>query len=268
VRRALRALLERPAVERVVATIKRATAVRETGRFLARELSGRRVVADYRVRGLPARIALRHRSTDVVTLDELFYTRDYEPPARAVAELGVAPRIIDLGANAGYFGALARARWPGAELTAFEPDPANVAILRRTAALNGGGWEIIEAAAARAPGVVRFLAGAGSLSRVADAAIAGVSGREIEAQAVDVLPLLAAADLAKIDIEGAEWALLGDPRLRQAPPRVLVLEYHPVLCPGGDPHATVRELLGAAGMEVTTVWRREDGHGMVWAWRA
>jgi len=71
-----------------------------------------------------------------------------------------------------------------------------------------------------------------------------------------------------MDIEGGEWAILSDERFAAAPPRCLVMEYHPEGCPGADPPAAVREFLEGAGLTVGEVGRSPHGAGMVWAWRA
>jgi len=55
----------------------------------------------------------------------------------------------------------------------------------------------------------------------------------------------------------------------EAPPRAIVLEYHPHLCPEGDPPAAVERMLREAGLLKTSpIFHRPDGHGMLWAWRA
>jgi len=76
-----------------------------------------------------------------------------------------------------------------------------------------------------------------------------------------------AADLVKVDIEGGEWDILLDPRFAQNPPRAIVLEYHPHLCPGDDPRAAAQEALARAGLSMAPIWHRADGYGMLWAWR-
>ena len=85
---------------------------------------------------------------------------------------------------------------------------------------------------------------------------------------VDALERLRDADLVKIDIEGGEWAILGDPRFEDLPARVVVLEYHPYLCPGPDARSAALELLSRAGFEIRPFEHRSDGTGMLWAWRA
>ena len=68
--------------------------------------------------------------------------------------------------------------------------------------------------------------------------------------AVDVLPELENADLVKIDIEGAEWALLADPRFAGARPSVLVLEYHRDGSPHPNEAQAAEDALLSAGLEV------------------
>ena len=80
---------------------------------------------------------------------------------------------------------------------------------------------------------------------------------------------MAGVDLLKMDIEGGEWLILEDPRFRASPPHALVLEYHPRGPSDGGAHGRVRSLIGDAGLTQTaTIFRRDDGHGMLWAWRA
>jgi hypothetical protein len=123
---------------------------------------------------------------------------------------------------------------------------------------------VVEAAAGAAEGTVRFAGGQDALSHVVEEGEAA----SLEVPLRDVLPEIAAADLVKVDVEGGEWDVLGDPRFAAAPPRALVLEYHPRGCPGDDPHAEIRALMTGAGLRHQEIWRRDDGHGMLWAWRA
>lgn len=258
----LRRLGSRPRLEPAVALALRAAQVREPLRFAAREALASRAVAAYRLRSSGLWVIVRHGTGDVVTLGEVFHRPDYAPPAPVAAALGAAPRIVDLGANVGMFGLYALGRWPHARITGYEPDPANAALHERAIERNGlqERWRLLRAAAGTAAGRARFAAGGVALSHL-DA------GGQIEVAVCDVLRELAGADLAKIDIEGGEWAILADPRFAAAPPRALVLEYHPRGCPSPSPAAAVRELLVAAGLVVMPLWERSDGHGMLWAWR-
>ena len=252
-----------PRVEPAAALALRARCVRESGRFAARELLRSRTLGEYHARSSGLPLLIRHRSADVVTLGEVFHRPDYEPPPHVAAcldGLGPALRILDLGANVGLFGVFAAGRWPQASVTAVEPDPANLAVLRRCSERSGRGeaWRLVEGAAAAHDGSVAFEAGGESLSRIAPGAGASV-------RAIDVLPWLDGIDLLKMDIEGGEWAILDDPRFQAAAPAVTVLEYHPHLCPHLDPRAAVEAVFARAGRRIDTIFARADGHGMLWA---
>lgn len=237
----------------------RSRVVRERTRFVARELARRRVLGEYRLRSSGRHVFVRHTTPDVVTLDEVFYTRDYELPAEVEGRLGPAPAVLDLGANIGLFGVFVLERWREARITAVEPDPANVAVLRRCADANGpSAWTIVEAVAATRAGTVPFAAGRYSLSQVEE------SGEPT--RAVDALALMADADLVKIDVEGSEWELLADPRLRELE-ATLVVEYHVRNCPGDEPRESALEVLRVAGYEARPSGRDRNGHGIVWATR-
>jgi hypothetical protein len=47
----------------------------------------------------------------------------------------------------------------------------------------------------------------------------------------------------------------------------MVLEYHPHLCPGEDPRSTAERALARANLRTASIWHRDDGYGMLWAWR-
>jgi FkbM family methyltransferase len=245
----------------LTALLLRARTVQPSARFLARELLRRQGLVAYRLRGRPVRVLVRHTTGDPVTLGEVFHERDYAPPPGAVR---AAPsRIVDLGANVGYFGAFALTEWPEASVVAYEPDPANAALHAHTIRINGleERWRLHRAAASNRNGELRFHASGDALSH------AGESG-SLVVPAEDVLPAIAGVDLLKMDIEGGEWPILGDPRFVTDPPRAIVLEYHPDGAPGPDPHQAVVDRLAAAGLTATaTVFRRSDGYGMLWAWR-
>ena len=242
--------------------------VRPWAPFVVRELLRRRGTRVYRLSESGLRLALRHRSGDAATLTEVFHLRYYDPPAAVTRALGEPQRILDLGANVGVFGAYAAARWPHAQIVSYEPDPDNVAVHKRTIAENGLGhrWTLVPEAAGARDQEVRFSAGLEALSHVVDRE-AGESGRTISLPMRDVLPEVCSADLVKLDIEGGEWDILLDPRLRLDPPRAIVLEYHPRNCPGDNPFGVALQALRDAGLNTATIWERADGHGMLWGWR-
>jgi FkbM family methyltransferase len=245
----------------------RATLVRSPFRFALNELRPRSVIASYRLRDGDVAIVIRHHTPDVLVLDEIFSQREYELPRAVEGVLEAGPRpltIVDLGANIGLFGAFALSRFPDAHVVGIEADPANAAIHARAIEANPGKrWTLIEAAAATAPGVVRFSAGGFALSHTA-------AEREsaIEISAVDVLPQILVADFVKIDIEGAEWPLLADERFARSRARALVLEYHADGCPASDPAAAAERALAAVGFEVERgPAKPRFGAGILWGWR-
>lgn len=244
----------------ILAVLRLALHTRSPLAFLARQRRGAPGVHAYRLRGSGVEIHLRHGTPDVNTFEEVFLQRQYEPPAAAAERIGTAPRVADLGANVGLFSAWTLAHTPGARLLAFEPDPANAAVLRRTIGANPeADWELVEACAGNADGETRFAAGGFALSRMGEG--------DTTVAVVDALERLRDADVVKIDIEGGEWAILSDPRFAELPARVVVLEYHPYLCPRPDARAAAVERLAELDYEVLPFEHRPDGTGMLWAWR-
>jgi len=223
---------------------KRATwlsqTVRERRRFVIREALPRPSVASYRLRDTEDVVAIRHHgrgsgapSSDPWILYEVFRGGDYLWPPEVAARLDSAAdalRVVDLGANIGFFSLLVLSRYPTAQITAFEPDPGNVALLRRTLRRNGFDrqTQIIEACAYIEDGVLGFVSGQGGESHVCfdgESATTRVACR-------DVFPYLRDVDLLKIDIEGGEWPLISDERFAALRPRAIALEYHSQSCPG------------------------------------
>jgi FkbM family methyltransferase len=242
----------------------RGVLVREPVRFAMNELRPRNVAARYRVRGGGAWVVIRHHTSDVMILDEIFSAGEYDPPPPADAILSgfASPRVVDLGANVGMFGVWMLTRAPRATIVGYEPDPANIAVHERVIELNRARerWTLQPVAAATAAGRVSFRAGLGSAS------FADPDGETV-VPAADAFEALLSCDFAKIDIEGGEWALLEDSRFAQLPARVLFLEYHSQGCPGADPAAEASARVAAAGYTVHHRPKLTTGVGAIWAWR-
>lgn len=262
----LRRLTEVDAFMRISFSL-RASLVRQPWRFVWNELRpGTSVAATYPLRESGVAITIRHKSHDVLILDEVFSQREYTFPEAVVSRLsgraGRSPKVADLGANIGLFGAWILGRFPEAEIVAFEPDPGNAELHRTTIEKNGRGqtWQLLEASAMTRSGTVRFSAGAFALSHVA-----ALDEEGIEVRGVDVFPLIADADLLKIDIEGAEWPILQDPRFQELGATAVVLEYHPEGAPGPEPARAAEALLGEAGFTVAAHHRKDTGAGVLWA---
>jgi FkbM family methyltransferase len=267
--RILRPIFKHRYVEPLVSIGLLARLVRHPARFALAQGVGRGRLVAHTLRDGGLVVMLEHGTPDVYAFDEIFYRRIYDPPAEvdaALASLGTSPAIVDIGANIGLFGAWALRRWPDAAIDAFEPDPRNAAVHRRTIAANerASTWRLHEAAAATQDGTMPFLTGRFVTSRPAAEADAGAT----DVPARDVLPLLARADLVKIDAEGSEWAILDDRRFAETAARVVALEYHPDLCPESDTRAAAAGRLEAAGFRVRDVPTASPaGYGSLWAWR-
>jgi FkbM family methyltransferase len=259
----------RPMIMPLTARLICARLVRESGAFFARGLTHPPGVSAYHLRESGLLVGVRHTTQDGATLAEVFHRRDYEPGEELGRVIGEPERILDLGANIGLFGAFAAVRWPSSTIVGYEPDPANASLHEQAIRVNGLArrWSLVCAAAGAHTGEVELAAG-----RAMESFVVAPDGNPglptIKVPMVDVMDQVGAADLVKIDIEGGEWEILADPRFAERPPRAIVLEYHPHLCPAPDPRAEAERLLGQAQMTVKDLWHRDDGYGMLWAWRA
>ena len=247
-------------------TFRLARRVREPVRFTVRQARRQKDVGRYRLRSSEVVVYLRHNTPDVNTFDQIFQRGHYQPPPQVDELLARVDRlnVLDLGANVGYFAAYVLAQRLDARVVCFEPDAANARLLRRSIEANPGRrWELVEACAATTDGEVRFTSGLFTHSRVA--------GTEEDGEvvpAVDVFPYAERADYVKLDIEGAEWAILDDPRFGSIAARVIALEYHEHLCPDPDPGRRAAAALEDAGFETTEAdFDSPEGHGMLWAWK-
>jgi FkbM family methyltransferase len=269
---ALRRVVKSAPVQDQIMTARALTVVNGRARFLARQLAGRGTQC-YELRRSGMRFNLRHGSGDVAILNKIF-ARDralssYEPPAAVASALDstAAPRILDVGANIGLFGVYALSRWPGAEITAFEPDPGNFEVLSRTIAANDSGerWTAVPAAVAGADGQLSFVPGQGAKAHLAGAGEQGA----ITVPAIDFFDQQGdGVDLVKMDIEGGEWEILADPRLATLKARAIRLEWHTLMCPAADPRASAIGLLHAGGFShVVDGDREHERNGVLWAWR-
>jgi FkbM family methyltransferase len=255
-------------VEPFVSAALRGRLVRESARFTARELRGTDSTHVYRIRasGLSAQIA--HGTPDVLTLDQAFYQHVYEPPSAISSRLALGGRslsAVDLGANVGMWGLWLHGRFAVERLVALEPDPENAAKHRRQIELNhlADSWELVQAAATLADGPVVFTVGRATTGRIGELGEPGT----VEVAGRDSFSLLDGVDLLKIDIEGAEWPMLADPRLAEMKVPVVMLEYHPRGAPSADPEDAARAALAGAGFETWPMHGAPDGTGIVWGWR-
>jgi len=116
--------------------------------------------------------------------------------------------VFDVGANVGFYTLLAARRsGPTGRIAAFEPLPRNVGYLRRHVGLNRlENVEVVEAAVADTPGVMRFGTSRNFLEGHLDAGgELTVATITLDSFVADGFPL---PDIVKIDVEGAERRVL------------------------------------------------------------
>ncbi|MCL2541993.1 MAG: FkbM family methyltransferase [Nocardioidaceae bacterium] len=260
----LRAVLLRPAVRRRVAGVLalRFLAVAWCTDAPLRFLDDELVLARGRARSHRLRdgrsVTIVH-GRDTQAFDEIFRGGEYEPPGELAARLGAVRRIVDVGGNVGLFAAWAVGRWPGAHVISIEPDPDNLAPFRSWLSASGTrAVELIEACALTHAGNAVPAGGSGAGSSFVESVVGGVRG-------IDLFEHLDGVDLLKIDIEGGEWPLLADDRLRELHDLALVMEYHRRGAPSLPAYDAARDLLTAAGFEIRGHRPNHWGHGVLWA---
>lgn len=239
----------------------------EPGRFL-RDHFLSSSAASYTSKRTGHLVALRPRA-DVQVARELLSKDAYSPPAAIEDVLSKrAPVILDLGANIGLYALSEVARYGSScRVVAVEPDPGNVALLRRNVAQNGLEAQISveQAAVATESGSALFMSGQSELSHVAREADDGLEAIEVPTR--DAFSFMEHADVVKIDIEGSEWDILRDPRLREISAVGLALEWHAHCSQSNDPRSLARRLLGEAGFTVVIDESDAPHVGFMWGVR-
>lgn len=139
-----------------------------------------------------------------------------------------APRILDCGANVGLASLFFKRRFPHARVTAYEADPALFNLLRANLSNNGASEvETIHAAVWTSTGELTFRC-EGTDAGMIDTLPGVVSGFARVVPSRRLRDVLAAepVDLLKLDIEGAEDAVLADcePVLHHV--RAIVMDLH------------------------------------------
>jgi FkbM family methyltransferase len=177
------------------------------------------------------------------------------------------PVILDLGANVGLASLFFRREYPDAVIVAYEADPSLAILCRRNLEENGAADVAVRHAAVwtanEAVPFVREGADSGAVPAVGRT----VSGPIVEVPGIRLRDVLAATprvDLLKVDIEGAEHAVLPDCADVLERVGALVLEIHEFE-PERRGMPALLELLDNAGFRYTIgsvtplPWRGETG---------
>ena len=189
-------------------------------RYTAWRLAGGKKPINLR---LASGLRLRMRSlatTDYGVAWQIYWRRDYESPQH----LRDVRQVVDLGANVGYSCLYWCHQYPQCRVTALEPHPVHLSVMRDNLQRNGFLDQVkIVPAAAGSKEKRSYLTDARTSSSVTE---------EQSALQIRVLDIFAEPemkgkiDILKIDIEGGEYELLSDPRFAQLEVRALVVEWH------------------------------------------
>jgi FkbM family methyltransferase len=177
-----------------------------------------------------AAVRFTHPQAFVAQYRSLVHERMY------AARLGPSPYILDVGANYGLAAIVLGREHRGAEIVAFEADPAIADVAEANIRASGlPGVKLVRAAAWTAAGTMRFAAEGGDAGRLGDdggLSVPAVRLRDWLDRDVDLL---------KMDIEGAEVDVLLDCADRLHRVANVVCEYHSF---AGRPQR-LGEMLGA-----------------------
>ena len=176
------------------------------------------------------------RDWDVV--HELLFAGSYGAALQYLATLPGQPLVLDLGGNIGLFSLLAAATHPGAEIHSYEPGPPNFRLLEINLLANPALAERIHLHKQAVGGRARVTEWFFDDQNPGGSGLYGSSGTklavEIRRFADVVAGLPRPLDLAKIDIEGAEFELLEEtPAETWRNVKAIALELH------DDPRGTI-----------------------------
>jgi FkbM family methyltransferase len=179
---------------------------------------------ELRVPNVKHPLHLRAGTSDLYMFEEVFLDGEYE------LETTLEPKLIlDVGANAGFASVYFANRFPDARILAVEPDPSNVATLRRNVALYRN-VEVIE-------GAVWWESTTLSLDDQGDKSGIQVRPGDGGVRAMTIDEILAHAgathiDILKLDVEGAEKELFEHDPALVSKVSILLIELHDRFKPG------------------------------------
>ncbi len=202
----------------------------------------------------------RESNNDYGVAYEIFVERLYDDGGSIARE--PVRLIVDLGVNVGYSLLFWLKEFPNARAIGFEPHPAHIQQARRNLEINGYLDRVaLNQAAAGASNRRMRLTNKRSASTVTELELDGTFGIDM----VDIFPLLLGRkiDVFKIDIEGGEYEILGDPRFEELNIDNLVMEWHGREDPDAD-RKWCETRMESRGYRLREIFR-ERKYGMFWA---
>ncbi len=141
-----------------------------------------------------------------------FFERWLSQRMRSIASAGESKRLVDVGANMGYFSLVWLAANPDNEVVAFEPDKRNLVMLRNNLAQNGceSRCAVHPVACSDKAGVIGFDSGPqeqtgwGSIALTDQSRVTEIDAVRLDEMIEDDRPI----DMLKIDTEGADYLVL------------------------------------------------------------
>ena len=224
------------------------------------------------LRRVPFRFAWRGhcflaRPVDDAAIQEVLIEEEYAAAARLVAAAPDRPVVIDAGANIGLFAMVMLAARPDAHVHSLEPGAATFALLEANARANPAfAWRAHRLAVWRAAGPVAFGAMEASTSSRIDELAPGGRVEMVEAVTLGGFAAQHAPGpifLVKLDVEGAEEAVLASSEAVLDRVEHLLLEIHP---PRAD-EARVMAILSAHFPHVARLPGRRSAKPLVLASR-
>lgn len=213
--------------------------------------------------GEPFTLTLSDNQMDIFTLLEIFGSGLLNP----LNYCSTQPKVVyDLGANIGISTAYFCSILPNAQVYGFEPEPGNLA----AAEMNLGsfpGARVLGKAVADSPGTMQFNWGTDTRGGRLSTAMGPRDQASIQVEVASLTSLLEkdglpSPDFIKIDVEGAEMAVLLGARPLPASVRCINIETH-----SSTLHATCMEELRNQGFQIRSDVSFGNGMGLIWATR-
>ena len=170
--------------------------------------------------------------------------------------------VVDLGVNVGFSLLYFLHKFEHCNIIGFEPHPGHFVQAKRNLVLDDNAHRVqLYRQAAGAKTRLMQLSDSASSSSLIPMDLE----QTVTVEVVDIFPLLQGKriDLLKMDIEGGEYEILGDPRFEKLEVDAIVMEWHSRGRDADDKHWCQHRLI-ELGFTIDEIFT-EPGYGMFWA---